>query len=179
VQVGTSRDSSVSGGADYPFTLAQLGEYLLRPITPLPARIHLRGELDDLDQSRSGSMAAGRHDPADGCDRSKSARLADRSGYCWKCGITRPRRSSSRRVSHFSVLSLRSGRMLPHPNSLAMRRRTSARSPFWLTDRLGLTSQPVASLARGEIETVKQPSSVNVPGDVCRKELATVPGAGV
>src|SRR5919206_272416 len=40
VQVGTSRFSSVSGGADYPFTLAQLGEYDLSRITPPPARIH-------------------------------------------------------------------------------------------------------------------------------------------
>src|SRR5215218_11454950 len=44
-----------------------------------------------------------------------------------------------------------------------MRRRTSARSPFWLTERLGLTSQPTTSLARGEIETVKQPSPSTYP----------------
>src|SRR6266536_3833495 len=38
-----------------------------------------------------------------------------------------------------------------------MSSKTSARSPFWLTDRLGLTSQPTNSFGRGEIETVKHP----------------------
>jgi hypothetical protein len=47
--------------------------------------------------------------------RSKSNRFPESSGYRSKCGTTRPRMSSSRRVSHFTVLSLRSGRMLPHP----------------------------------------------------------------
>ena len=28
----------------------------------------------------------------------------------------------------------------------------------WLTEKLGLTSQPATSFARGEMETVKQPS---------------------
>src|SRR6266480_6551575 len=40
---------------------------------------------------------------------------------------------------------------------------TSARSPFWLTEKLGLTSHPTASEARGEIETVKHPSPSTYP----------------
>src|SRR5581483_1808268 len=43
------------------------------------------------------------------------ASFPDSSGNCSKCGTTRSTRSSSLRVSHLSVLSLRSGRMLPHP----------------------------------------------------------------
>src|SRR5918999_5180139 len=95
--------------------------------------------------------------------RSKSSRFPDSSGDASKCGITRSRRSSSFRVTHFSVLSLRSGRMLPHPKYACNARSTSARSPFWLTERLGLTSHPASSFARGEIETVKQPSPSTYP----------------
>src|SRR4030095_14288643 len=40
---------------------------------------------------------------------------------------------------------------------------TSARSPFWLTDRLGLTSHPANKVGRGEIETVKHPSPSTYP----------------
>jgi hypothetical protein len=58
----------------------------------------------------------------------------------------------------FSVLSLRSGRMLPHPKWSCNAWSTSARSRFWLTEKLGLTSQPTASVARGAIEMEKQPS---------------------
>jgi hypothetical protein len=58
VQVGTSRDSSVSGGADYPFTLAQLGEYCFSVVAPAPARVHHSGELDDPNQAFSTSMSA-------------------------------------------------------------------------------------------------------------------------
>ena len=61
MQVGTSRNSSVSGGADYPFTLAQFGEYFLWLIAPSAARVHFRGELDDLDQALVISMRSCRH----------------------------------------------------------------------------------------------------------------------
>src|SRR5262249_16627976 len=40
---------------------------------------------------------------------------------------------------------------------------TSLRSPFWLTDTLGLTSQPTRRVGRGEIETVKHPSPSTYP----------------
>ena len=66
MQVGTSRNSSVSGGADYPFTLAQLREYYLRVVSPLTARIHFPGELNDFDQASSGSMRSCCLQPADG-----------------------------------------------------------------------------------------------------------------
>ena len=42
-------------------------------------------------------------------------------------------------------------------------RSTSLRSPFWLTERLGRTSQPTRSVGRGEIETVKHPSPSTYP----------------
>jgi hypothetical protein len=96
-------------------------------------------------------------------NRSKSSLLPDSSGYASKCGITRSIMSSSRRVSHFKVLSLRSGRMLPHPKCSCSTCRTSARSPFWLTEKLGLTSHPTSSVARGAIETVKHPSPSAYP----------------
>src|SRR4051794_21038603 len=68
-----------------------------------------------------------------------------------------------RRVSHLSVRSLRSGRRLPHPKYSWIARSTSLRSPFWLTDTLGLTSQPTRRVGRGEIETVKHPSPSTYP----------------
>src|SRR5439155_12091022 len=61
----TSRDSSVSGGADYPFTLTQTREYFLRSISPFAARIHLSSELDDGDQAGRRAMLAGCHRSAD------------------------------------------------------------------------------------------------------------------
>jgi hypothetical protein len=96
-----------------------------------------------------------------------------------KWGITVARIGSRLRVSHFTVRSLRSGRMRPHPKYCWMSSRTSARSPFWLTDRLGLTSHPANKVARGEIETVKHPSPSDVPGDVRPKINVTVPRARV
>src|SRR4051812_41982588 len=67
VQVGTSRNSSVSGGADYPFTLlAQTRENRFGVISSSPARIHLPSESDDLDQPISCSMSSRRCQPADG-----------------------------------------------------------------------------------------------------------------
>src|SRR5437016_2212082 len=44
-----------------------------------------------------------------------------------------------------------------------MSRSTSSRSPFWLTERLGRTSQPTRRVGRGEIETVKHPSPSTYP----------------
>src|ERR1700704_4455525 len=40
---------------------------------------------------------------------------------------------------------------------------TSARSAFWLTEKLGRTSHPIRSFLRGEKETVKQPSPSTYP----------------
>src|SRR5438874_2572607 len=77
--------------------------------------------------------------------------------------MMRSTRSARRRVSHFSVRSLRSGLRVPHPKCCCNANRTSERSPFWLTDRLGLTSQPTNSVGRGENETVKHPSPSTYP----------------
>src|SRR5258707_15391329 len=67
------------------------------------------------------------------------------------------------RVSHLIVRSLRSGRSRPQPKYCCISNRTSERSPFWLTDRLGRTSQPTTSVGLGEIETVKHPSPSTYP----------------
>ena len=67
------------------------------------------------------------------------------------------------RASHLTVRSLRSGRTVPQPKYSWMSSSTSLRSPFWLTDRLGLTSQPTHSVGRGEMETVKHPSPSTYP----------------
>jgi hypothetical protein len=66
VQVGTSRDSPVSRGADYPFTLPQLGEHRFSVIAPAPARVHHPRELDDLNQAVARPMSARCHQPAHG-----------------------------------------------------------------------------------------------------------------
>ncbi len=61
-------------------------------------------------------MLAVGHEPADkgeALEVDTVCRTAADSGS--KCGTTRSTRSSSFRVSHFNVWSLRSGRMLPHP----------------------------------------------------------------
>jgi hypothetical protein len=65
VQVGTSRNSSVSRGADYPFTLTQTREYRFAVVPSSAARIHVPGELDDLGQTASISVSAFRHEAAD------------------------------------------------------------------------------------------------------------------
>jgi hypothetical protein len=61
VQVGTSRNSSVSGGADYPFTLTQTRKYFFSCVSPSAARVHPSSELDDVDQANSRSMLTTRH----------------------------------------------------------------------------------------------------------------------
>jgi hypothetical protein len=94
---------------------------------------------------------------------SKSRCLPESSGNVRKCGTTRSTRTGRLRTSHFSVLSLRSGRRLPQPKYSLRHRSTSARSPFWLTDRLGLTSHPTDSVGLGEVETVKHPSPSTYP----------------
>jgi hypothetical protein len=76
VQVGTSRDSSVSGGADYPFTLAQTREYIFSVIPPLPARVHHPCELDDLYQAGSIPMGTHRHETAHTCESLEIESLA-------------------------------------------------------------------------------------------------------
>ena len=93
----------------------------------------------------------------------KSRCFPERSGYVRKCGMIRSIRTGRLRVSHFKVLSLRSGRTLPHPKYRCNSSSTSERSPFWLTDRLGLTSHPTTSVGLGEIETVKHPSPSTHP----------------
>src|SRR6476661_5722751 len=72
-------------------------------------------------------------------------------------------RSGRLRTSHFTVLSLRSGRIVPQPKCSWIARSTSSRSPFWLTERLGRTSHPTRRVGRGEIETVKHPSPSTYP----------------
>jgi len=76
--------------------------------------------------------------------------------------MIRATRSGRLLTSHFSVRSLRSGRNVPQPKYRWMFSSTSLRSPFWLTDRLGLTSQPT-TIVGGEIETVKHPSPSTYP----------------
>jgi hypothetical protein len=65
VQVGTSRNSSVSRGADYPFTLTQTREYCFSVVPSFPARVHHPREFDDLGQSSPIAMSISRHEAAD------------------------------------------------------------------------------------------------------------------
>jgi hypothetical protein len=53
--------------------------------------------------------------------------------------------------------------MLPHPKYCRISTSTSLRSAFWLTEKLGRTSQPISKVLRGEKETVKQPSPSTNP----------------
>src|SRR5262245_36448020 len=94
---------------------------------------------------------------------SKSRRLPDCNGHRRKCGITRSNKSGRLLTSHFIVRSLRSGRSVPHSKYDCINSSTSMRSPFWLTENPGLTSQPTRSVGRGEIETVKHPSPSTYP----------------
>ena len=52
MQVGTSRDSSVSGGADYPFTLTQTRENPFSFVSPCATGIHPTDELDVRQRAR-------------------------------------------------------------------------------------------------------------------------------
>jgi hypothetical protein len=53
--------------------------------------------------------------------------------------------------------------MDPQPKYSWISSSTSLRSPFWLTEMLGLTSQPTTSVGRGEIDTEKHPSPSTYP----------------
>src|SRR6266700_1019007 len=77
--------------------------------------------------------------------------------------MTRSHNSGRLLTSHLRVLSLRSGLNVPQSKYRWTSNSTSLRSPFWLTDRLGLTSQPTLSVGLGEIETVKHPSPSMYP----------------
>src|SRR5262245_23097863 len=66
-------------------------------------------------------------------------------------------------TSHFSVLSLVSGRSVPQPKYCMIRCSTSLRSPFWLAETLGRTSQPTTRVGRGAMDTLKQPSPSTYP----------------
>src|SRR2546428_12036911 len=66
-------------------------------------------------------------------------------------------------TSNLMVLSDRSGRMNPHPHRSRMMWRSSARSAFWLTEKLGLTSQPNRCRRLGWNDTQKQPSPSTNP----------------
>src|SRR3990170_1528573 len=52
--------------------------------------------------------------------------------------------SGTLRTSNLSVLSDRSGRIVPHPKDWWNNSRICARSRFWLTEKLGRMSQPRA-----------------------------------
>ena len=66
-------------------------------------------------------------------------------------------------TSNLRVLSDRSGRMKPHCHSSWIRERRSARSAFWLTEKLGRTSQPNRCRRLGWNETQKHPSPSTNP----------------
>ena len=78
-----------------------------------------------------------------------------------------------RRVSNFRVLSDRSGRMLPHQNRSRNICSTSARSPFWLTEKLGRISHPNLCRALRLNDTQKHPSPSAYP--VRYNPISTLP----
>jgi hypothetical protein len=84
VQVGTSRDSSVSGGADYPFTLTQTRKNYFSIVSPTAAGIHPCDKLDDPDQAGRTSMFAGCHRLTDLCEALEVESFPESSGYCSK-----------------------------------------------------------------------------------------------
>jgi len=94
---------------------------------------------------------------------STSACLAERSGWDRKWGITFSTRSRTFLTSNFKVLSDRSGRMNPHCQRSRILGRSWARSAFWLTEKLGLTSQPRRCRRLGWNETQKHPSPSTNP----------------
>ena len=88
----------------------------------------------------------------------KSLCLAETNGYFLKWGITWRIKSSRLRTSYLSVLSEKSRLMNPHLKVLFIKKRVCALSSFWLTEKLGLVSQPTRNLSRFENEILKQPS---------------------
>src|SRR3989338_7734257 len=77
--------------------------------------------------------------------------------------MTRSTRSSMQRVSYFRVLSDQSGRILPHPKRCLNNSNTSARSPFWLIEKLGRISHPNLCRALLLKDTQKHPSPSAYP----------------
>src|ERR1051325_75348 len=91
-------------------------------------------------------------------NRTTSCCFEEISGFVLKCGKTRRTRSSNFRTSNLRVLSDRSGRIDPQSPAFISTRRSSARSAFGLTEKLGRTSHPNRCLRLGWNETQKQPS---------------------
>src|ERR1043165_8410258 len=73
---------------------------------------------------------------------SKSLCLLERRGYLSQCGRILVARAGTLVASNLMVLSDLSGRSDPHPRVRWNSSSTSARSPFWLTEKLGRISQP-------------------------------------
>jgi hypothetical protein len=179
VQVGTSRDSSVSGGADYPFTLTQTREYCFSVVSPFPTRIHLPSELDDPSQTFAVEVFSSDEQPTDGCEPlkiqplSRQQRLmhevrndpldeiAEPTGFPLERLVaavwpdTSASEESLDRMKHFGAISvLADGQAwpyLPSHGQLGPWRDGDGKAAF----------------------------AVNISRDVRREKLATVPGAGV
>src|SRR6266508_2770430 len=94
VQVGTSRRSPVSGGADYPFTLAQLCEYRLSVVPSPAARVHRPSEFDDLHQACPISMRTGLYQSAEPKTLRNRASCLITAVSARKCCILLPSTSS-------------------------------------------------------------------------------------
>lgn len=109
----------------------------------------------------------------------KSFVFPDNSGYCSKCGITFVMRSFRLRTSYLRVLSFISLLMNPHPNFFCIRNKTSARSWFCPTQKLGFVSHPIKNLSRLEKDTEKHPSPSEKPEIYSFTSLCFVFSVGV
>ena len=179
MQVGTSRFSSVSGGADYPFTLAQLGEYFLRSITPSTARIHLRCELDDRDQPLATPMRACRHQatyPREALEVESFSRQQRERLEVGDHAVEQVL-ESSRLPLQRPVAPIRPDASAPE---MRLNQVEDLGAISVLTDGKAWPHLPAREQRRPRSDGNGEATfSVNVPGDVCREELATATGAGV
>lgn len=158
MQVGTSSHSPVSRGTDYAFISSRLDKIRTGAYPRLPL-----GFIAPAFRTISLSPVGDRCAPSFMCSQmsaksSKSLRLPERRGYRRKWGTTASRIHLRLLISYFSVLSLRSGRSVPHPKYCWISSRTSGAVAVLADRQTRSTSQPTISVDRGEMETVKQPS---------------------
>ena len=179
MQVGTSRLSSVSGGADYLFTLTQTRENRFSCISPATAGIPPGGELDDSDQAGPTTMPAGGHEVA---------HLRE----ALEIGPLPGQQRVPLEVRDHPVEDVLEPPRLPLEGLVAAIRADASASEVSLNQlkHLGPVSVLTDGEARPHLPTRDELGSgrdgdgeaalfVDVPGDVGREELATVSGAGV
>jgi hypothetical protein len=97
-------------------------------VPSLTAWVHLCCQLYDFRQSRSNQVFTPDHSHANTCEQLEVLMLSREQRIRLEVRNDASDKKGRLRISHFKVLSLRSGRIVPHSKYFCIRRRTSERS---------------------------------------------------